>query len=186
MPGGLEGFNNTQNAIWSLIPEIAAAMGALQQAVMVEGKLDRRLRELVRIRIAFHNQCRSCMALRYESDQVTEGLVCSLERPQEAQDLTDAEKSALRFADLFATDHLAIDDSLYEELRNHFSEREIVELGAACALFTGFGRLGATWAMTEALPDSFRADHPVTPWGHDAVIRTEAHRTQAGAPAEAG
>ena len=64
--------------------------------------LRRRLLELVRLRIAFHNQCRSCMAVRYESalaDGLTEDMVCSLEQPYEAPDLTDAEKAALRYAD---------------------------------------------------------------------------------------
>jgi AhpD family alkylhydroperoxidase len=57
--------------------------------------LRRRLLELVRLRIAFHNQCRSCMSVRYESalqDGLTEDLVCSLEKPMEAPGLTDAEK----------------------------------------------------------------------------------------------
>jgi alkylhydroperoxidase family enzyme len=53
------------------------------------------------------------------------------------------ERAALRFADLMATDHLSIDDSLFAELRHHFSEAEIVELGMSTALFIGFGRLNA-------------------------------------------
>ena len=78
-----------------------------------------RLIELVRLRIAFHNQCRSCMAIRYSTglnDGLTEGLVCSLERPQEAEDLTDSERAALAYADLMATDHLAVDDALFDRL----------------------------------------------------------------------
>ena len=45
-----------------------------------------------------------------------------------------AEKLALRFSELMATDPDAIDDAFYEELRAHFSEAEIIELG----LFIGF------------------------------------------------
>ena len=51
-----------------------------------------RLVELVRLRVAFWNQCRSCMAVRYEEgvdDGLTEELVCSLERPYEAPDLSE-------------------------------------------------------------------------------------------------
>ena len=55
-------------------------------------------------------------------DGLTEDAVCSLERPAEAPDLTEAERAALRFADLFATNHLSIDDGVYDDLRNHFSE----------------------------------------------------------------
>ncbi len=154
-------------------PDIAKAYlrfgGALKQFAV----LPPRLRELVRLRIAFHNQCRSCMAMRYADavdDGVTEALVCSLEKPHEAADLTPAEKVALRFADLLATNHLAINDSLYAELGRHFSEMEIVELGMFGALCVGFGRLSATWQMHEDLPERFQVsnDVPVTPWGPDA------------------
>src|SRR3546814_20367163 len=80
---------------------------------------------LVRLRIAFHNQCRSCMAIRYRdavAAGVDETLVCSLERPAEAPALTAAERLALDYADRFATDHLSIDDAIYEPLREHFYE----------------------------------------------------------------
>jgi AhpD family alkylhydroperoxidase len=66
--------------------------------------LSERLPELLRLRIAVHNQCRSCMAMRYAdavADGVTEDLVGSLERPEEAADLKAAERLALRYAGLF-------------------------------------------------------------------------------------
>jgi len=150
-------------------PEMAKAQDAFGRAIMKYGTLPPRLFELVRLRIAFHNQCRSCMSLRYQygvDAGVDEGLVCSLERPEEAEDLTAAERCALRFADLFATDHLAIGDALYEELRAHYAEKEIVELGYLCAISVGYGRLAATWDVSDHLPDDFRAreDAPLGPW----------------------
>ena len=53
------------------------------------------------------------------------------------------ERAALIFADLMATDHRKIDDAVFAELRRHFSEAEIVELGVSTALFVGFGRFNA-------------------------------------------
>lgn len=61
-------------------PEVAVALGALKAALQANGTLPPRLVELVRLRIAFHNQCRSCMSVRYQSaidDGLTEGAVCS-------------------------------------------------------------------------------------------------------------
>jgi alkylhydroperoxidase family enzyme len=115
------------------------------------------------------------MAMRYAdavADGVTEDLVCSLERPEEAQDLSAAERLALRYADLLANNHLAIGDSLYAELAQHYSEKELVELGSWCALCIGFGRLSATWNMVEDLPARFQdeTDDAVTPWGPDAWV----------------
>jgi alkylhydroperoxidase family enzyme len=159
-------------AIWKLRPEIGEAIERAQQALYIHGTVDAKLRELIRLRVAFHNQCRTCMAVRYEPELVTEDMVCSLERPAESPDLSPAERVALRYADLFATNHLAIDDSVYDELHRYFNEGELVEIGALCAIFVGTGRLAASWDVVENWPDSFRSGNSelMTPWGHDAVL----------------
>ena len=156
-------------------PEVAGALGSVRAALQSSGTLPPRLVELVRLRIAFHNQCRSCMSVRYQSaidDGLTEDAVCSLERPAEADDLSPAERSALHFADLFATNHLAIDDAVYDDLRRYFSEDELVELGVHCAYAVGMGRLAATWQVTDEVPDAFRStsESPVAPWFSDGVV----------------
>src|ERR1700759_3241350 len=93
----------TQSGILAQAPHMAKAKNAFMTTAMAGRKLPRRLIELVRLRIAFHNQCRSCMAMRYQSaldDGLTEDLVCSLENPVQAANLSDAEKAALDYADL--------------------------------------------------------------------------------------
>lgn len=153
-------------------PEQALGLTQFAGALKLGRALPERLVELVRLRIAYFNQCRSCMAIRYSDaleDGLTEGLVCSLERPQDAENLSAAEKAAIRFGELMATDHLAIGDADYAELRHHFSESEIVELGMTCAFFVGFGRLAATWHMVEELPDAFQATPTIAPWGQPAI-----------------
>jgi AhpD family alkylhydroperoxidase len=171
-PGGR--IEKKLGGIWAHRPAVARARRELSRALAETGTLPARLVELVRLRIAFHNQCRSCMAVRYSDaieDGLTEELVCSLERPEEADDLTDAEKSALRFADLMATNHLAIDDAVFDDLREHYTEGEIVELGINCAQYVGFGRMAATWGMHEHLHERFRQeqDEAFTPWGEGAL-----------------
>jgi alkylhydroperoxidase family enzyme len=163
---------NGANAMMSTMahcPELAEPISALTEALL-QSSLGIRLTELVRLRIAFHNQCRTCMSMRYApADAVDENLVCSLERPEESADLTEAERAAIGFADLFATDHLAIDDAVYDNLRKYFDEGQLVELGVNCAINLGLGRLSATWNLVEHLPADFRepaADVLVTPWGH--------------------
>lgn len=154
-------------------PDLALGMMAFGGALKTKRLLPDRLVELVRLRIAFFNQCRSCMAIRYKdaiADGVDEGLVCSLERPAESEDLSTAEKAALHFAELMANDHLAIDDAVYAELKEHFSEPEVVELGLHCSLFVGVGRFAATLHMVEELPAAFQnAEQTVSPWGNEAI-----------------
>lgn len=150
-------------------PALAKAVTRFGAELFGARTLSRRLVELVRLRVAFHNQCRSCMAIRYNSaieDGLTEGAVCSLARPQEAADLSPDEKAALAYADRSATDHFAIDESDFDTLREHFSEAQIVELGVFIAFFIGFGRLSAAWAMTEDLPEAYTAPagRKIAPW----------------------
>jgi AhpD family alkylhydroperoxidase len=156
-------------------PEISKGFIGFFGAIKANRTLPERLIELVRLRIAFHNQCRSCMAIRYRdavNEGVTEDLVCSLEKPSEAADLTTAEKAALAYCDLFATNHLAISDATYDGLRLHFSEAQIVELGIFVALCVGFGRLGATWDMVEELPAVFqdKTTGRLAPWSAPPIV----------------
>ena len=156
-------------------PEISKGLVAFGGAIKSHRSLPDRLVELVRLRVAFHNQCRSCMAIRYQDGVdagIDEDLVCSLEKPQEAEDLSDAEKAAIEYGELFATNHLAIDESVYENLRKYFSEAEVVELSITVAWFVGFGRLAATYHMVEELPEAFQNENSekLTPWNEDSII----------------
>ena len=63
-------------------------------------------------------------------DDIDEGIANYRDSPR----LTDAEKIALRYSELMALNPGAIDAAFYEEMRRHYSEAEIVELGA----FIGF------------------------------------------------
>lgn len=158
--------------VYAQRPEIATKFIEFGQRLRDEHILPARLLELVRLRVAFHNQCRSCMAVRYSygvEDGLTEGLVCSLERPEEADDLTEAERAAIGYADLMATDHLAIDAGTFEHLRRFFSDAEIMELCFHVAFYVGFGRMGMSLDMVDDLPQGFRTDGPVTPWRQTEV-----------------
>jgi alkylhydroperoxidase family enzyme len=113
--------------------------------------------------------------VRYQSaidDGLDEDSVCSLERPTDAENLSAAEQSALRFAELFATNHLAIDGAVYDELREHFSEDELVELGLHCAIALGVGRLSATWDVSDDLPEANGLSERLAPWNSASVVAT--------------
>jgi len=154
-------------------PALAKALVAYGASLWQNRTLSRRLLELVRLRVAFHNQCRSCMAIRYQSaldDGLTEGMVCSLEKPHEAADLSDAEKAAIHYADLSATDHFSISAATFDDLRRFYTEAEIVELGMFIGFFIGYGRLGAAWDMVEELPASFQdKSAKIAPWAQESI-----------------
>jgi AhpD family alkylhydroperoxidase len=156
-------------------PEIAKAFVHYQSALRSRGSLPRRVVELVRLRVAFHNQCARCMSVRYGDgvdDGVTEELVCQLSQPETAPDLSAAERAAIRFADLMATDHEAIDESLFEELHRHFTDPQIIELGMGIAMNIGFGRLSRALDSVDDVPGHFLAtgSGEATPWAGPGVV----------------
>lgn len=153
-------------AVWALQPQVASALLELK-AVLGSLSLPPRLVELVRLRVAFHNQCRSCMALRSADaidDGLTEELVCDLRHPEESEDLTEGERSALEYADKLSIAHHAVDDALFARLREHFTDEEIVELGAHIGFCLGFGRVAMSWDLVDDLPEGLRAAGVVGPW----------------------
>ena len=63
--------------------------------------------------------------------------------------LRRAEKAAIHFADMMSGDHKQISQDLFDELRQHFSEPEILALGWRIAMFVGWGRLSAALGLDD-------------------------------------
>lgn len=138
--------------VWAHRPAAATAWVRLLAELQEKGSLDERLRELVRLRISTFTQCRTCQTGR-KSDDVTEEDIACLSPDDDR--FTGAERAALRYADLFCTDWLAIDDSTYGELAEHFALPQIVELQMLCAMMLAGGRLAfvqRAWADDDQPP----------------------------------
>jgi alkylhydroperoxidase family enzyme len=155
------------------IPKANKYLVATKAAAKHSGTLSHRLVELVRIRMAYHTQCRTCMTMRFKEgleDGITQDVICSLERPAEAENLSDRERKALEYCDKFALDWLSIDSAYFDSMRKHFTEPEIVQLGLICALHLGTGRLMSSYAVTQELPGTMQGpsgDHQYKPWEVD-------------------
>ncbi|MFQ5912325.1 MAG: carboxymuconolactone decarboxylase family protein [Nitrospinota bacterium] len=54
------------------------------------------------------------------------------------------ESAALRYGECITTDYLAVDDELFEELRRHFTDPELIELGLFVGMMNGTFRLSQT------------------------------------------
>lgn len=72
---------------------------------------------------------------------LTEEMIRALPRFVSSDLFTPAEKAALKFAEVMAGDHRSVSQELFDELRSHFSERQIMALGWRMAIFVGYGRL---------------------------------------------
>lgn len=132
--------DTTVPRLWALRPELARAQLPLQTRYHDSNILDPRLLELVRLRIAQINDCTACKVARKSDTVSDEELAClSSDDPR----FSERERRAIRFAELFAADHDAIDDELMADLGTYFSPEEVVELAMYCGLMLGSGRFAA-------------------------------------------
>jgi AhpD family alkylhydroperoxidase len=113
--------------------------------VLYEGLLPHKLKEMCRIRISVAHRCGYCSTVRSHvarSEGLSEDLVHEVLNNPASPRLAPRERAALEYADLFKSGDEAIDsDGVYDRLRRHFSEEEIIELGMLCAQTVGVGRL---------------------------------------------
>jgi AhpD family alkylhydroperoxidase len=138
-----EGEGPDIHRVWLHRPAMAVGAGALADAVYEKSELPAREREAARMRVAMRNECQVCLGWR-DDRLVDEGVDEQLYGAVLIDDLTsltDREALAVRYADLFATDHLAIDDDLMAEMRAAFDDAEILDLSICCANWVGMGRL---------------------------------------------
>ena len=77
----------------------------------------------------------------------TEEQIAGLANFEKRTDFSEKEKVALRFAERMTTASNGVDERLWSDLRKHFDEGEVVELGAAIGLFNYFNRFNNALQM---------------------------------------
>jgi alkylhydroperoxidase family enzyme len=106
-----------------------------------EGGVDHRLKEVVRILLARFAGDRYFAALRSEKARamgLDEARIEAGCGDYEDSDLfTPAERCALRYADQMFLDATKIDGAFYADLKTHFTEAQVMELGAFIAFHYG-------------------------------------------------
>jgi len=122
--------------------EIGAKWIEFCQTAFTQGRLAIRLKELVRIRMSVAEECGYCSSLRSklaEQEGLTEEIVVQMVDLDGAPDLDAREKAALRYADLYRRDEVDSDE-VFADLRRHFDDEEIIELGVLCSMLDGGGK----------------------------------------------
>jgi hypothetical protein len=100
-----------------------------------QGNVDHRLKEIIRILLARFANDKYFAALRSQKaramglteQRIDEGC---FEYEDDAKGFSEAEKCALRFADLMYLDASQIDKAFYDKMKEHWSEAQTMELGA--------------------------------------------------------
>lgn len=117
--------------IFARRPEMFEAFLNYSEAALrsEESLIQSHTKELMRLKSAEINRCTGCQAVRYQDvvDKV-EPLEDEVLGEFTPEKLTDREALAVRFAEKMGGDPHQISDSFYTELKEEFSEDEIVEL----------------------------------------------------------
>jgi uncharacterized peroxidase-related enzyme len=100
-------------------------------AVMTQGAVPERFKELAYLKTASINACRNCLEAHAASARqagVSQAQIDSIRLYQASDAYDDKERATVRFADLVTRGAAAIDRSVLEWVGRHYSESEIVEL----------------------------------------------------------
>jgi len=109
------------------------------------------LKEMVRMLISTKHFCGYCSTVRSNvaiaRGLTEEKLIATMDFENSIQ-FDEREKAALRFATLFKESDDGIDsDQVYDDLKKHFSEEEIIELALLCAQTDGVGKFARSLKM---------------------------------------
>lgn len=98
--------------------------------------LQSELRALITVLVSQINHCDFCVdfnSARVLKFGVSELKLGSLSQFDESEHFSEAEKAALEYARIITQSDSKVDDALFSRLKNHYSDKEIVELTALIA-----------------------------------------------------
>jgi alkylhydroperoxidase family enzyme len=83
-------------------------------------------------------------SVRSGQQVIDEDIVAEVDDFEQSSHFTQRQKVALRYADAITWDPTRADDAMWADLKRHFSEPELVELGYLIGVFAG----GQRWIHT--------------------------------------
>ncbi|MFG1495804.1 carboxymuconolactone decarboxylase family protein [Saccharospirillum sp. HFRX-1] len=114
-----------------------------------EAGVEKRLIELVKIRVSQINRCAFCLDMHTKDARAlgeTEQRIYALNAWQETPFFSDRERAALAWAE--ATTQVStqnIDDAVYQQARQQFSESQLVDLTLAIATINAWNRFAVSF-----------------------------------------
>ncbi len=146
----VEGWFN-DSAMFGLIgrqPDLLKTIVPVFEAFFLAGRIEPHIFELMRLKTGEINQCTYCATVRV-------GALREAVAPKElavfgdidASQLSRREELAVRLAEAIAGDPNFMPDSLFDELREEFTNDEIVELVFGCSVFNFGNKFNITMRL---------------------------------------
>ena len=132
---------------------VTSGMGRamLELSSQVEGKVERRLFELVKIRASQINGCAYCLDMHTKEARLageTEQRIYALNAWRETPFFSDRERAALEWTEAVtrvADTH--VPDEIYERVKTQFDEAEVVALTFAIVVINSWNRLAVSFRV---------------------------------------
>jgi AhpD family alkylhydroperoxidase len=158
--------------IWAHQPKMMIGMGRFNQAVRKGASVDERVRNLVELKGAQMIGCEFCVDLGSQicrNSGFSDDELLALPRYRESDLFSEREKLALDYAVGVMRTPVEVGDELFARMREHFDERQLVELTALLTLVNvdrfnaafGIGSAGFSEGMVCVVPDRPSAQPPL-------------------------
>jgi AhpD family alkylhydroperoxidase len=141
-------------AFFKIAPEAIKALSATHPYIEAAG-IEPRLRALVNLRVSQINGCAYCVDMHSrearQAGEVQQRLDC-LPVWRETTFYDDRERAALAWAEsVTLVPQTGIPDSAYDEVRPHFSEKDLVDLTLIIAVMNAWNRMGISFRQGPTL-----------------------------------
>ena len=123
-------------------PKLLRDWWTMMKTLFSDLELDPKLRELVLLRLFKITGCEYCFAEHERiarRDGVSEEQIRNIESHLTHPAFSEVERLVLRYTESVTAEN-RVDDEVFEELRKHFSERELVELTFCIGNWNGLSR----------------------------------------------
>lgn len=147
---------------YEIAPEAVDALTKLEGYIMKSG-LEHDLLDLVRLRASQINGCAFCIDMHTKdarSRGESEQRLYELSAWHEAPFYSERERAAMAWTEavtLVSVDHVPAE--VYNLAREHFTEKELVDLTMAVIAINAWNRLAISFRK---LPGSYKPDHPTS------------------------
>ncbi|MBI4457067.1 MAG: carboxymuconolactone decarboxylase family protein [Acidobacteria bacterium] len=114
------------------------------RTVMGDISLNDKMRELAILKVAKLNGCQYCLhhhTILGRKAGITDGMVAALEDHEKSDLFTFAEKELLSWTSGVTRNPGSIDEELFKQLKNHFTQQQVIELTTIAAFFNMVTRL---------------------------------------------
>jgi AhpD family alkylhydroperoxidase len=140
-------------AVYAHAPRLLFGYGMLEQATGKQHRVEERLKALAETKVAAVVNCEFCCdiasSLAREAG-ITEEELLALPRYRESEKFTALERLVLDYATAMSRTPTTVTDELFAAMREHFDERQLVELSSVIALENMRARFNSAFDMTPA------------------------------------